>query len=101
MKKIEYDIKFNDDGNPYIHLDKGKLDLEDRLFCFEIVRYSLYQMIEDNNGDDILPENFITEIANSGNIIGQLSNELGDMLIERDKAIGDIDDILNSNKEKE
>lgn len=98
MRKIEYDIKLNEDGKPYIHLDNGNLDLEDRLFCFEIVRYSLFKMINEDDGNEPLPENFVTEIANAGNIIGELSNELGDMLQERDDAMGDVDDILNNNK---
>ena len=58
MKKFEYEIKLNDDGKPYIHLENNKMDAEDRFACVEITRYMIFQLIESDNE---FPEDFIKD----------------------------------------
>lgn len=45
--KIEYDIKLNDEGRPYIEIgDDFSGHPEHRFFAFEITKYVLFDLIE-------------------------------------------------------
>ena len=47
--KIEYEIRLNDDGRPYIHLpDNFQNIAEHRFFVLEMSRYILYDVVEKN-----------------------------------------------------
>lgn len=93
MRNIKYDIKTHEDGKPYINLKERNLELEDRFFVFELVRYSLFKMVKDSDG---FPDSFIEELSSAGQIIGEISDRFGDMIQERDDALGDL---LNDEEE--
>lgn len=93
MRNIEYEIKLNDDGKPYIHLEDGNLDLDDRFFCVEIARYIIFDIIKEI---DTFEEDIKKEILIGGEMINDLANRLGDMILERDNA---IDNIINPEKD--
>lgn len=94
MRNIEYEIKLNDDGKPYIHLENYNPDLEDRFFCVEIARYIIFDIIKET---DTLDDEVKKEIMIGGEMINGLANRLGDMIIERDAAMDDVEDILKPN----
>ena len=87
MRNIKYEIKLNDDGKPYVHLEDTNLELDDRFFCVEIARYIIFDIIKET---DSLDEEFKNEILIGGEMINGLANRLGDMIVERDTALNDI-----------
>lgn len=99
MRKIEYEIKLNDDGKPYIHLEDTHMGIEERLFCFEIVRYTLFGMAVADDEETELPEALLRELKIAGEVVGGISNRFGDMILERDNAIDDIINDYNKGRE--
>ena len=98
MRNVEYDIKIDDKGKPYIHIKDTNMDIEDIFFCFEMTKYRIFGILTDKN-NDFLPKEAIEEIALTGHILEELSNKLGDMVIERNNALTDIDNIINPKKD--
>jgi hypothetical protein len=48
--KIEYEIRLNDDGRPYIHLPDHFQDIpEHRFFVLEMSRYILFDVVDKNS----------------------------------------------------
>lgn len=99
MRKIEYEIKYNDDGKPYIHIENGNMPIEDIFFCFEMTKYRIFAILNDEK-NGTLPKEALQELAMGGQIVSELSNRLGDMVIGSNSALDDANDILNSDDDK-
>jgi len=81
MQNFEYEIRLNDEGRPYIHLPKEFEDKPEHIFMvFEMVRYSLYDLLSKNEEKLHLKEETIKQIAEAGNTIGQISDEYANIL---------------------
>lgn len=98
MRNIEYEIKLGDNGKPYVHLENLDIDVEDMFFCFEITKYRLHAILNDEN-NDFLPKEALEELALAGSIVDGISQRIGNMVIEGDTLLGDIDNILNPDEE--
>lgn len=94
MRNIEYEIKYEENGKPYIHLENTKMEFEDMFFCFEIVRYRLFGLLNDEKNSELPPE-ALGELAVAGNIIDELSNKIGSMISESNNTLDSVNDILN------
>lgn len=94
MRKIEYEIKTTEDGKPYIHLENLKMDTEDMFFCFEIVKYRMFGILNDEN-NTFLPQEALEELGLAGQIVGELSERIGNMVIGSNDLLDDANDILN------
>jgi len=97
MKKFEYDIKLNDDGNPYIHLEDNKMDAEDRFACVEITRYMIFQLIDSNSE---FPEDFVKDLAIAGNMINGISNKLSNLIKGQMDTLDDVNDLLKNDEDE-
>ena len=95
MRKIEYEIRRDDDDKPYIYVENGNMDIEDIFFCFEMVKYRMYGMLNDKK-NSFLPKEALGELALAGQIVSDLSIRLSDMVIGSNDALDGANDILNS-----
>ena len=94
MYTIEYDIKLDDRGRPYIHLPKDyEHRPEDRFFAIEITRYVLQKSFSNNSGKFDVETN--EQIKNTINLLGQVSDEMAQILFENMKVYGQTAFILN------
>ena len=98
MKKFEYEIKLNEEGKPYIHLEDNKMDAEDRFACIEITRYMIYQLIDSDNE---FPEDFVKDLAIAGDMINGISTKLANLITGQMNTMDDVNDILNDNSKDE
>lgn len=88
MLKIQYEIKLNDDGRPYIHLSEDYRDNpQDRFFALEITRYML-QMIFSNRKDS-LDKNTVETLSTTINSLEKISDEVATLLKEEMEFLGD------------
>lgn len=79
MYSFNYEIRLNDKGRPYIHLlDNHENRTEDRFMALEIARYVLYDLAK--NKKNTLPEHFVEELQKAGDIVGQLSDKLAELI---------------------
>lgn len=79
MYNFKYEIRLNDKGRPYIHLfDDHENRIEDRFMALEIARYVLYDLAE--NKRNTLPEHFVEELQKAGDVVGQLSDKLAELI---------------------
>ena len=89
MFKIEYEIKLNDKGRPYIDLSHDyEHRPEDKFFVLEICRYFMmnaYQRL----GPQIDPETYM-KIGDCARILGQVSDEVAELLYNSMKSLGDM-----------
>lgn len=99
MRKVEYEIRYHEenDGKPYIYLENGNMDIEDIFFCFEMVKYRMFGILNDDK-NDFLGEEALKELSLTCQITSELSDKLGEMIIGSNNTLDDINDILNSNK---
>ena len=97
MKNFEYEIKLNEDGRPYIHIDDPKLDAEHRFACLELTKYMLFELTKNPD----LPEDFLKDLAIAGDMVSGISDKMADVIKGQMDAISDIDDILNTDTEEE
>lgn len=96
MIKIEYEIKLNDDGIPYISLSPDYVDKsEDKFFVIEMTRYFL-QSVYVNAEDGKYDENTMNYMKNSIILLEQLSDEMKKLLLEDMKMSGEISMIMGS-----
>lgn len=79
MLNIEYEIRLNDDGYPYIYLDENYDDkMEDKFMVVELTRYLLLNLLKKKN--DLIPEDIINNIKISENTLSEISLEMGEIL---------------------
>lgn len=97
MKNFEYEIKLNDDGRPYIHIDDPKLDVDHRFACLEITKYMLFELMKNN---EELPEDFIKDLAIAGDMVNGLSDKMSTIIKGQMDAKSDAEDILNTDTEE-
>lgn len=88
MFKIEYEIGLNEAGRPCIELlEDYEQNPEDRFFAIEIARYIL-QDVHGRRTDD-LDERTITALQDSAALLGQLGDEMGEILYGRMRTSGE------------
>ncbi|MFW6247433.1 MAG: hypothetical protein ACOC22_04670 [bacterium] len=88
MLNIEYDIKLNESGRPYVYLpDDYENKSEHKFFAIEISRY-LLQHVMANKSDEL--NHFTTDKINMcTDILGQISDEIAEILYHEMKNSGD------------
>jgi hypothetical protein len=98
MKNFEYEIKLNDDGRPYIHIDDPKLDVSHRFACLELTKYMLYELMKNK---EELPEDFLKDLAIAGDMVSGISDKMANIIKGQMDAMSDAEDILNTDTEDE
>ena len=92
MPKIVYEIKLNDKGRPCIDLPNHKDNPEDKFLAIEIARYILtetYSRLSPN-----FDEETKKEIDVAIRCLGQMGDEIAEILWHSMKASGDIQIML-------
>ena len=97
MKNFEYEIKLNDDGKAYVHLENNKLDAEDRFACVEITKYMIFELMKSDNE---FPDEFLKDLAITGDMINGISDKLGDLIKGQRKTLDDVNDLLNTDEDE-
>ncbi|MFW5847603.1 MAG: hypothetical protein ACOCVF_01610 [bacterium] len=93
MYKIEYEIKINNEGRPYIHLPEEYEDIpENRFFAMEITYYILSGVLEQHK--DRLSDEAVSKIAEAAMVIGQVSDEVAALLKEQLKLTVELDKLV-------
>jgi len=77
---IDYEIRLNDEGRPYIHLNPNFQDLpEHRFFVLELTRYILYDVIDRNRERPYtqkISDQALNVLQNTATSIGNISDEI-------------------------
>ena len=95
MLNIEYDIKLNDLGRPYIELSDDYVDKpEDKFLAIELTRYIL-QNAYMKKGDEF-DDNTSIVIENCLNFLGQIGDEISQILLNQMKTMGEVSLMFNS-----
>jgi hypothetical protein len=94
MYRIEYEIKLNEYGRPYIELPQDyEHRPEDRFFVIEVARYMLRDLLIRRKSD-LNPET-VDKMEIGEALLGQLGDEVAAILWQDMKTMGDIDMMLN------
>lgn len=94
MLKIEYEIKLNEAGRPYVSLSEDYQDKpEDKFFIIELARYILEGSYFRRKSQ--LDSDAAEVIENSVSLLGQVSDEMAEILFHNMKAAGDMDMMLD------
>ena len=94
MYVLEFDVQLNEDGRPYIFLpDDYENQPEDRFFGIEMSRYLLQDLIHRRS--DELDENTITQINNAISLLGQIGDEMADILFGNMRRMAEVEIMLN------
>lgn len=95
MYTIEYDIQLNEAGRPYVELpDDYENQPEDRFFSIEMTRYILQDLIYRRGSE--LDDNTNKHLDNTINLLGQISDEMAEILFGEMRRMGDVEMMLNS-----
>lgn len=91
MFNLKYEIKINDEtGRPYVSFPNQVDHPEHKFMALEIVRYLLNGLLKDNEQFQELTQETEIEIARAGYTLEQISNEVGRIIIEQNKVLGDL-----------
>ena len=94
MNKIEYGIGVNDDGRPCIDLpDDYEHRPEDKFFAIEIARYIL-QEVHSRRSEE-LDTTTGDVMENSINFLGQIGDEMSEIMYGQMKAQGEVHFLFN------
>lgn len=94
MYTIEYDIQLNEAGRPYVELpDDYENQPEDRFFSIEMTRYILQDLIYRRSTE--LDENTNKHLDNTINLLGQVSDEMAEILFGEMRRMADVEIMLN------
>ena len=95
MFRLEYDITLNESGRPCIDLsDDYEHRAEDKFFAMEVTRYILQAVFLRRSPE--LDDNTVSAINTTINFLGQISDEVAEILWNQMKISGDISLLLNN-----
>lgn len=95
MYRIEYEVKVNEFGRPYISLPEDyEQRPEDRFLAIEITRYILMDLLVRRKPD--LNENTVEKMTTSTALLGQISDSVAELLWNDMRNQGDVMLMLDS-----
>jgi hypothetical protein len=95
MLKIEYEIKLNETGRPCIELsDDYEHRAEDKFFAMEMARYFL-QVTHSRMTPEAYTQHTIDEMDRAIRLIGQIGDEMAEIIWNQMKSMGEIDMVVN------
>jgi len=93
MYKIEYDVKLNEQGRPCIDLPQDyEHKPEDKFFAIELARYILQEVYGRRSAE--FDKEAAKVIETSINLLGQVGDEMAEILWNNMKSLGDFEFIL-------
>jgi len=91
MLKIEYEIKLNEAGRPCIDLSPDyEHRAEDKFFAIEMARY-FFQVTQSRMTPEIYTQHTIDEWDRAIRLLGQLGDEMAEIIWNQMKANGDFE----------
>ena len=94
MFKIEYDVKLNESGRPCIDLSEDYEDKqEDKFFAIELARYFLQNVYHRRSKE--FDEHTSEVLDSTICLLGQIGDEMAEILYGSMKAMGEIDYLIN------
>ena len=88
MHEIEFEIKLNDEGRPYIDLPSYKPNPEGKFFALEMARYIL-QTTHVNMTSPPYSQYAIDEVDRTVRMLGQIGDEMARILWHQMKTAGE------------
>lgn len=89
MYRIEYEVKVNEFGRPYISLSEDyEQRPEDRFLAIEFTRYILMDLLVRRKPD--LDENTVEKMTTSTALLGQISDSVAELLWDDMRNQGDV-----------
>jgi hypothetical protein len=96
MYNIEYEVKLNDYGRPYVKIPNDYIDQpEDKFFGIEITRYVLNDVFSRRS--DQMDEKTIENLKICIGILNQLGDEVALILLDGMKTSGEFDLAMQKN----
>ena len=93
MNNIEYEVKLNEQGRPCIDLSQDyEHRPEDKFFAIELARYILQEVYGRRSAE--FDKEAAKVIETSINLLGQVGDEMAEILWNNMKSLGDFDFIL-------
>lgn len=94
MQKIEYEIKLNENGRPYVYLpDDYDNNQEHKFFALEITRYLLINIMNNRSSEFSFENSSKMDLC--VNMLGQISDEVAEILYNNMKNAGDNSFYIN------
>lgn len=94
--QIEYEIKLNETGRPYIDLSKDYENMpENNFFVLEMTRYLLVSIHSNRSKELDVESNKMLETTI--NFLGQISDEVAELIFHQMKNLGDLNKLINKN----
>ena len=97
MKNFEYEIKLNDKGRPYVHLEDTKLDAEHRFACLELTKYMLFELMKNKEN---LPDDFLKDLAIAGDMVNGISDKMAELILGQMNGLDDIKGVLDNDNDE-
>jgi hypothetical protein len=95
MFRIEYEIGLNESSRPYINLPEDyEHQAEDKFFAIEVTRYILQSLYARSSSS--FDEETMNSIRTTINCLGQISDEVAEILWKQMKNCGDISLLLDN-----
>ena len=96
MYNIEYDLKLDENGFPYIEIpNPDEIRIEDKFFNVAMSEYMIAKSFHLNR--DTFDENTILEMTNVLTWLNEVKVSLGEIVLEQMEIMGDIDMMINNN----
>jgi len=90
---LKYEINVDEDGKAYIGFPKDQSVNypEHKFMTIEFTRYLLYMMLKDNETMDDLSEGTKMQMVNTINLLKDIGDQIGKMIVEQNNALDDLD----------
>jgi len=92
MFELKYKIKLNDENKPYIELDgKGAENPEHKFACFELSRYILHGILQNNEKrEKKLDDQILNNLMITFDTISKISDEMSELLKNQMEKLGEV-----------
>lgn len=88
MHKFEYEIRLNEENQPYIYIPEEYVNKpEDKFMALELTRYILQQLIATRK--NTLDEQTMQSLESSYKSLSKISEEVGEIIKEMMETMGD------------
>ena len=97
MHKINYEIKLNDEGRPYIDLPLDyEHSAEDKFFALEMCRY-LLQVTYNRMASPKYDQHTIDMMDTTIRLLGQIGDEVAELIRNNMESMGDMAIMMDNN----
>jgi len=91
MFNLKYEIKTDEEtGRPYVLFPDQVDHPEHKFMALEVCRYLLIGLINDNEKTKELTEATVIEVARTGHLLEQISDEVANIIVGQNNAFDEL-----------